>query len=222
MISVITQSEVLRYLGYGNNKPDEKIQNMLDVCCKKMLDTIKPHFLYRVFDISFMPDGIHLANCNLILSGNDIQEHLKGCTKAALMCATLSADTDTLIRNAQIHDMAEAVILDSAASVCIEQVCDTAEMEIHEKLPEYYHTWRYSAGYGDLPIDIQTKFLDVLDAPRRIGLCTNASNILTPKKSVTAVIGLSQTPLTNKHRGCQTCNLHDTCQYRRKGEHCGF
>lgn len=224
MISIesINKAEVLRYLGYGNNQPDEKISSLIDSCCEKILETIKPHYLYKVFDIAHMEDGIHLCDCTLILKGNDISEHLEGCKKAVLLCATLSADIDKLIRNAQIEDMTKAIIFDSAASVCIEQVCDIAEKDIHRRIPEYFHTWRYSAGYGDFPIEIQTEFLDVLNAPKSIGLCATSSNILTPRKSVTAVIGLSENMPKNKHRGCQTCNLHDICQFRRKGEHCGF
>lgn len=224
MISItsINQKEALRYLQYGNNQPDSNIQTIMDRCEKKMLETIKPRYLYKVFDISEMADGVHLDGCTLVLTGKDISAHLKDCKKAVLMCVTLSSGVDMLIRNAQINDMTEAVILDSLASVCVEQLCDAVENEIHEKLPQYFHTWRYSAGYGDLPIDIQSEFVEVLNAQKRIGLCVTATNMLTPKKSVTAVIGLSENPVNHKKRGCQTCNMRENCQFRRKGERCEF
>lgn len=224
MISInsINQSEALRYLKYGNNRPDSSIQAIIDRCEKKLLETVKPRYTYKVFDISFMPDGIHAEGSTLVLRGNDISNHLKGCEKAVLMCATISADVDMLIRNAQIADMTEAVIYDSLASVCIEQLCDEIEKEIHEKLPHYFHTWRYSPGYGDFPIDIQPEFIEVLNADKRIGLCVTDTNMLTPKKSVTAVTGLSCNEIKPSKRGCQTCSMRDKCQFRRKGEHCEF
>ncbi len=215
----INQKEALRYLKYGNNLPDENIQQIMNECEKKLLSVIKPRYTYKVFDIK-ISDKVYLENCTLTLNGNDIKKHLENCSKAVLMAVTLSADTDKFIRNSQISNMTEAVILDSMASVCTEQLCDEVEEEIHKNFPQYFHTWRYSAGYGDFPISIQSDFLDVLDAQKRIGLCVTSSNILTPKKSVTAVIGLSETPVNYKKRGCITCNMNKNCQYRKNGEHC--
>lgn len=221
-ITSLNQNEALRYLGYNDSLPDSRIQNLINSCEKKLLETARPKYIYRLFDISRMNDGIHLEGCTLVLSGNDISEHLIGCKKAVLMCATLSSDVDMLIRNAQINDMTEAVILDSLASVFIEQVCDEAEKEIYSKLPDSFFTWRYSAGYGDFPIDIQSEFVEVLDAPKRIGLCVTDTDMLTPKKSVTAVIGVSEKPPAPRRKGCAVCSMREKCQFRKKGEHCGF
>lgn len=221
-ITYVNRHEALRYLGYGDALPDENISRLIDECEKKLLETIKPRYLYRIFDISRMSDGIHLENCTLVLKGKDISEHLNDCKKIVLICATLSMDTDMLIRNAQINNMAEAVILNSLANVCIEQLCDEIELEIYERLPQYFYTWRYSAGYGDLPIEIQPEFVDIMNAQKRIGLCVTSSGMLTPEKSVTAVIGLSEVPLKSGKKGCQTCNMREKCQFRRKGERCGF
>lgn len=40
-----------------------------------------------------------------------------------MMCATIGSEIDKLIRISQISDMARAVVLDSFASVAVEQVC---------------------------------------------------------------------------------------------------
>jgi hypothetical protein len=94
--------------------------------------------------------------------------------------------------------------------------------EVSRTFSGYSQTWRFSPGYGDLPLDIQTEFLQILDAPKRIGLNTTANNILTPRKSVTAVIGLSQGEISQGRRGCAICRMKDKCQYRKRGEHCGI
>ncbi|HAS78352.1 MAG TPA: methionine synthase, partial [Ruminococcus sp.] len=65
-------------------------------------------------------------------------------------------------------------------------------------------------------------FVEVLDAPKRIGLCVTDTDMLTPKKSVTAVIGVSQKPLAPRRKGCQICSMREKCQFRKKGGHCGF
>ena len=139
-----------------------------------------------------------------------------------LLCATLGAEVDRLIRVAQIRDMAKAVVLDSMASVAIEQVCQQADEIIAAQLPGCYLTFRYSPGYGDYPVELQKTFLTLLDAPRKIGLSVSDSCLLIPAKSVTAIAGISDLPIPQKKRGCAVCNLRETCQYRRNGEHCGF
>ena len=154
--------------------------------------------------------------------GCDIKKHLEGCSKAALICATLGAEADKLIRVAQISDMASAVVLDSMASVAIEQVCRQVDGLIAELFPESYLTFRFSPGYGDYPIELQKTFLLILDAPRKIGLSASENSLLIPSKSVTAIAGISDKPIEKKRRGCAVCSLRETCRYRRNGDHCGY
>lgn len=83
-------------------------------------------------------------------------------------------------------------------------------------------TFRFSPGYGDYPIRLQPNFLKVLDAPRKIGLCTNETFLLTPTKSVTAIMGISKNEIEKKKRGCAVCSLKGSCRFRKAGSHCGF
>ena len=70
----------------------------------------------------------------------------------------------------------------------MEQVCDQVEQEIESQFPGCSFPFRFSPGYGDLPLELQGELLHLLDAPRKIGLCASASHILTPRKSVTAIL----------------------------------
>ncbi len=215
----INKAEALRYMGC-RGEADEITKTIVDECERLVISAAMPKFLYRVFDIS--EDRESLVGCSIKLLGNSIREHLDGCQKVVLMCATLSIGVDALIRKEQTIDILRGLACDALSSAAIEQVCDYVSQRIQEEFPKYFHTWRYSPGYGDLPIDMQSDFLDVLDAPRRIGLCTNESAILTPKKSVTAIIGLSTDEIAKKSKGCLTCNMVKTCEFRKRGEHCGF
>ena len=116
--------------------------------------------------------------------------------------------------------MAKALVFDSLASVAVEQACDKVEELLREEYPDYYQTFRFGIGYGDLPISMQAPFLKVLDASKKIGLNLNKSYMLAPVKSVTAVIGLTKEPVSTENRGCATCNLNKTCAYRGMGGHC--
>ena len=219
-INSIDQKEALRYLGYGENIPDENMQEIINSCEKQLLGAIEPRYLFQCFDIKSFDNGIALENTKLVLMGKDIENHLSGCKKVVLMCATISSGVDKLIRASQISDMTKTIILDSLASVAIEQVCNIVEEEIKSEFSGFNQTWRFSPGYGDFPIEIQKDFLDALNAPKRIGLMATQSSILTPRKSVTAVIGLSENEILRKKRGCQTCNLRETCAFKKRGKRC--
>lgn len=221
MIDSIDKKEALRYLGI-KGEPDDSTRELLDICEKELLKSASPKFLFRNFDISeISEDNIKLRDCSLVLYGKDIRNHLKGCKKAVLMCATLGTGADTLIRKMQITDMARAVITDALSSAFIEQVCDYAEGEIKKSAIGFSLTDRFSPGYGDLPIEQQKDFLLLLDAQKKIGLCATDNMLLTPKKSVTAIIGLSENELISAHRSCDECNLKNSCRYRKENNYCG-
>lgn len=219
-IESIDQKEALRYMGYVGEQADENIQRLLDICEEQVLSVIEPRYLYQVFDVEFAPKNVLLNGCTLALAGYDICNFLKGCTKVVVLCATLSINLDRYIKLIQYQDMTKAVIADSLSSVAIEIVCDNVAEEIKENYPQYFQTTRFSPGYGDFPVEMQKELLTVLDAQKKIGITATDDFMLTPKKSVTAVIGLSDTPIPVMRHGCDTCNLKETCMYRERGEYC--
>ena len=80
---------------------------------------------------------------------------------------------------------------------------------------------RFSPGYADLPLDVQADFLEVLQAPKRLGLTASVSNLLVPTKSVTCIVGLyPKAPAKGHHLGCGACNIWSTCQLRQRGTPC--
>ena len=222
MLDSLDKGEALRYMGYRDVQADEKTLRIMEECEKKLLAVIKPCFVYHVFDIEHSDGGVIICGTSLILEGRSISEHLSGCTKCVLMAATLSAHADRLIRQYEATDMTRAIILDFLASAAVEQVCDAAEERLDRELPGFNRTWRFSPGYGDLALDIQGSFLDVLQTPKRIGLNVTQNNIMTPRKSVTAIIGLSENEISKGRRGCSVCNMKEVCQFRKRGEHCGI
>jgi 5-methyltetrahydrofolate--homocysteine methyltransferase len=216
----INRKEIFRYLGYGDTEPDERFLRLIDECEKQVLSIVEPRATYKVAEIKECLEGVMLVGTNLVLPGNSIRQHLQGCTMGVMMAATLSEGIDRLLRTSQIYDMTSAMIIDTIASAAVEQLCDKVENIISKQYPDKYMTFRFGLGYGDLPIEYQRDFLNVLEAQKRIGLHTNDSHMLIPTKSVTAVIGLSDQRINAQARGCQTCNLKGNCQFRKKGGHC--
>ena len=210
----IPREEVLRYLGCPGTE-DPATLALVEGCSARLLAAARPKWTYRVFDLAVQTDGVRL-DCGLLLPGRDLAAHLRGCSRAALLAATLSASVDALLRRAQAEDLAAAVALDCCATAAVEAVCDLAEAEIRVRFPGCSFPFRFSPGYGDLPIELQDPILRLLDAPRRVGLCATDRHILTPRKSVTAVLGISDGEISPQKRGCASCTFRDRCKFQCK------
>lgn len=214
IIEKINREEALRYLALREGMTlNDGVLRYIDECEERVTRALSPRFLYRRFSLS---------EPVIPLDGSDIKAHLDGCTEAVILCATVGAGVDRLIRALQVEDMAKAVIADAFAGAAVEQVCEYTEKEIKRAASGMFFTWRYSPGYGDFPLETQKPLLDALEAPKKIGLCATDSFMLTPIKSVTAVMGVSEKPLPERVRGCVTCTMGERCEFRKRGTHCGF
>ena len=219
-ITAICREEILRYLGYRGQALSDDLLEELSKCESLVLARSEQAYVSRVFDCVETEKGVSLLGSTLVLTGEDIKTHLKGCTKVVLFAVTLSAEVERYINMTTLHSVSQALILDAAADALVEQVCDAMEAEIHERMPEKFFTWRFSPGYGDFPISLQNEILTVLDAQKRIGLYATNTSLLTPRKSVTAVIGVSENELPKRQRGCAGCGAKESCIYRKRGDRC--
>ena len=154
----------------------------------------------------------------LILS---CEKQLREYIEPAWVYRAAGAKADELIRLKEKEDIVQGYITDCLASAAVEGVCDSLEAELSKRLADKYLTWRFSPGYGDLPLDLQPKILAVLEAGKRAGVSCTGSLHMIPRKTVTAVIGISDTPIVRKKQGCAACSMKDRCTFRKAGEHCG-
>ena len=220
-LTQLNTAEVLRYMGCPPDQADGALTAQVEACAREMLGAVRPRWSWRAVGLTFEAGGVRLEN-GLLLPGKDLKAHLTGCDRAAVFCATLGAEADALIRRAERLDMGRALTLDCCASAAIEAVCDQIEAELQEKFPGCSFPFRYSPGYGDLPLEVQGPILELLDAPRRAGLCATANHLLTPRKSVTALLGVAEREIERAKRSCLGCPAQGSCQYRKAGGHCGI
>lgn len=219
---VIDKTEVMRYLGAGGREADAVTAALIDKCVENMRNTLKPKYITREFDLIWRDGVPYLAECEVALVGETAAQRLCGCTKCALFAATLGIEADIFIRRAQSGDMAGAVIADACATDFIEKVCDSVQRDIAESADRegLMITDRFSPGYGDLPLELQTDICALLDTGRKIGLYLTDEFLLTPTKSVTALIGAGK-PTGSGGRGCGSCNMRENCKFRKTGARCG-
>lgn len=212
--------EVLRYMGCPPDRAGEALRRQAAAAWEELRRAARPRWTWRVFPLEATPAGLTLGG--ILLPGEDIARHLAGCHRGAVFALTLSAGVDALLRRAQVADLSLALALEGCAAAAVEQLCDRAEGEIRGTFPGCFFPYRYSPGYGDLPLSLQGELLALLDAPRQVGLTASASHILTPRKSVTAILGISRERVEPARRSCLTCPGRESCQYRKSGGHCGI
>ena len=219
----INKEEVLRYLGYKGQDIDENLANTIEECREEIKKIIMPRVIYTYKNIKLCNDGVEVIATNLILKGKDIKEHLKNSKECVLMAVTLGNEIEKKTRLYEKTNLTKALILDACATTAVEEVCDIVENSIKEKaiLSGMNITFRYSPGYGDLPLDVQSNFLRALEAQKKIGLTVSENNLLFPRKSVTAIIGIVDGGIEKKKKSCKQCSNYENCSFKREGETCG-
>lgn len=219
---VIDKDEVLRYLGYKGQEIDNSINTLIDECREETEKLINPRWIYKIHEIEINEDGVNVNNTNLVLKGNDIKNHLSKSNKTALMAVTLGIEIEKKIKLYEKISLTKALVMDACATTVVEEICDNVEEEIRQiaKGEGRGLTFRYSPGYGDLPIETQKAFIKAVRAESEIGLSASAHNILFPRKSVTAIIGFIPEDIKVKKRSCETCSNYERCNFRKEGISC--
>ncbi len=213
---VIDRSEALRYM---KSREDASITDDLTAAADKILALAAPAAAAVVLPLCRQADRQPVCG-GLMLPGKAIARHLKDCDRCMLLAVTLGFAVDRHISAAGQTNPYQALLLDACATTAIEDLADHATERGRELLLPEPHgvTFRFSPGYGDLPLALQPKLLDLLDARRLLGLTVGRSLLLSPIKSVTAIIGIkndSGTSLPPAAPGCASCAMAEQCAYSK-------
>ncbi|PWJ52229.1 vitamin B12 dependent-methionine synthase activation domain-containing protein [Faecalicatena contorta] len=207
--------EAIRYLGYGKHAVDDSTLALISDSFRNLEAAAGRKSIYRIFDLEQIADDKFIIGKAEIQSRN-LGRNLRGCSKIVLFGATLGTEVDRLITRTSLTDMAKAVIHQACAAAMLEEYCDECQRNIGRELEAegLYLRPRFSPGYGDFDIRHQAVLMQMLDCAKHIGLTMTDSYMMTPTKSVTAVIGASATMEKCHIKGCESCGKKD-CTYRR-------
>jgi hypothetical protein len=217
-LTTISASEIKRYAGIKDHQhfPEQLIQT---ACLEAQL-LAKPQGIYAVFPYN---EALKLidAPSPLQLTSQSIINHLINCHSVALLAVTIGAAVEEEITSHfSSGDYTAGLLLDAAATTAVENLADQVNSLIDALASKtgYTTTWRFSPGYGDWNIAIQQALLLTLNATV-IGLTVTESMMLTPRKSITAAIGLRPNDSTCPHGiakiTCANCT-QSTCIARKE------
>ncbi|HEY9575853.1 MAG TPA: vitamin B12 dependent-methionine synthase activation domain-containing protein [Lachnospiraceae bacterium] len=222
VLNEINENQVLKYLGYRGGQIENQLKEDIARISREVIEKARPSVTFQVFGIEW-GENPHIAGTNFALLGENIKEMLKDCHQCILMGATLGMAIEQELRSRQVQNVYESMIFDSCASSAIENVCDNLCSFIEEKKSESkeFLTDRFSPGYGDMPFEQQKEICTILRTEKTIGVSLSQSGIMIPRKSVTAVMGISYKEQSKRFRGCEYCSSFHNCRFRKGGTSCG-
>ena len=211
--------EAVRYLGYRKVMPDEEMLQGIESAARETEQAAAPRFVCAQFSLTRSGDMLSVADTSLQLQGKAIARHLKNANECLLMAATLGVDIDTLSRRYQTVSPLRALLVDACANSLIEDLCDRIQSAAEQETCDANQklTWRFSPGYGDLPLTVHSAFLPLLDTGRKMGLYETQQHLLTPQKSVTAIMGIVPRTEHTPPKGCDACTERENCNYAQEG-----
>lgn len=243
-ILTVDPVETRRYAGL--QKAEEFKEELIDNACQEAQLLIQPQGIWQIYDydaasqtiytaprtggtqsLLAKPAGASMAGelseelpAMVRLQGKSIGRHLQKVCKVVVLSATIGEDIENQVtRSFEEGRYSFSVLLDAAATTAIEEVADGMEKNIFSvaRRQGLAMTWRFSPGYGDWPIEQQPEVLSLAHG-EKIGVSLTEALMLTPRKSITAVIGLyypdKECEKTSHKHDCSQCAKTD-CPARR-------
>ncbi len=200
----INMKEILRYSGV--KKSDDKLLSLTEECIREVSAHISYKVCYKKCDISHHGDTVYADS--IPINSKNLLHTLKDCNKALIFCATLGLDFDRMLRTFSSSSPSKAVIIQAIGAERIEALCDafSRDMESIYNKKGLFLKPRFSPGYGDFDLSFQKEVSCLLNFSKEIGVTVNSSYILSPSKSVTAIIGLSDKEC-KKVNNCNLCTM---------------
>lgn len=196
----IDRKEILRYMGCKT--PDETILSLVEECLREAMPALSYAVSYSLFPIKYKND----------ISSKGLLKHLSDSDEIIIFAATIGVGIDRLISRYSRISPTKAVVFQAIGTERTEALCNAFCNEMKKKYGCI--TNRFSPGYSDWDIKDQKLIISVTDATKNLGICLNDSYLMSPSKSVTAVVGIKNTE-TEEKNPCESCD-NAGCIYRRK------
>ncbi len=183
------EKEILRYAMLPSFAP--KPEGLpLQECLKAAKGAAKCRAVWRRYPVILDGDMLDLGFAKT--DSRDLKQHLEGCGEILLFACTAGAETDRRIARAKLLSPARGLLMHAIGAQQVEGGCDRLCARLAQQFPDRQLTDRFSPGYGDLTLEMQRDVMAALDCGRTVGITLTDSLLMTPSKSVTAIIGMKE------------------------------
>lgn len=180
--------ETARYMGDRSNSAN--VFALISDCINECKNVFTPKVCYAFFDVFTKSETVAFPFKEV--RSKLLADVLYDCNHAVIFAATVGMEADRLIAKYSRISPSKALCFQALGAERIEALCNEFNNEISTLCQKngYKTKPRFSPGYGDLDLSFQKNIFDVLDCRRKIGLTLNDSMLMSPSKSVSAIIGI--------------------------------
>ena len=207
----VDRREIIRYM--GARELTEELEALLEECLREAERVLRYAVCWREFPVSVSGNAVDLGFA--AVESVSLAKQLAGCSRAVLFAATVGLELDRLIARYSRLQPVKALIFQGIGAERVEALCDAFCTDIRQQAQSWGKCTRprFSPGYGDVPLTLQRDIFRVLDCSRKIGLTLSGSLLMTPTKSVTAIIGVGGGVQQPDKEKCSACKKGD-CMFR--------
>ena len=147
--------------------------------------------------------------------GRQICGYIKESFQVAMFLCTAGEDFTRMTNQLNEQgDIMEVYILDAIGSLTVEKAMDKIQESLKISVQEkgYKISNRYSPGYCNWPLSNQKSLFELI-GENPAGIKLSDSCLMTPRKSVSGIIGIGKN-LKHHEYGCKICS-NSTCIYRK-------
>ena len=209
----VDRREIIRYM--GARELTEELSVMLEECLREVEGRLSYRICWRELPVSTDACGVELGTIKV--PSASLARNLECCHRAILFGATVGLEMDRLIARYSRLQPVKGLMFQAIGTERVEALCDAFCADLCREAAAEGKTLRprFSPGYGDLPLELQKDIFRELDCSRKIGLSLNGSLLMSPTKSVTAIVGIADGPEENyRKEKCAGCGQPD-CAFKR-------
>jgi hypothetical protein len=192
----IPVESVLRRLGYPHGGPgalDPGIRSILDGEMRRAEGLFSPGGMIRFLKVSARtPGAVSFHETDFSIQSRQVARMLSPADTVVVFMVTigpgLEKAMDSLLKAGETTN---AFVLDAIGSETADALADDLhwnQLKTEAGRHGFSVTPRFSPGYGDWPLTVQTELIKLCEGGR-IGLSLTASCLMIPQKSVSAVLG---------------------------------
>lgn len=180
----VNKSEILRYAGV--KETSSEVDLLLNECLSEIENKLTYKVCYAEFPLKIDGDNIDLTFTKV--TSKNLAKNLQNSKKIIVFVATIGVEIDRLILKYSAISPSKALIFQAIGAERVESLCNLFNDEVKQKYKNVKA--RFSAGYGDFPLEVQSKIFNALNTAKNIGVFLNDSYLMSPSKSVSAIIGV--------------------------------
>ena len=177
----INKTELTARIGAGINFENE----LLNKCINEFNNVVSYKYAYIKTSVLVSNDICDFGFASV--KSNSLARVLSECTEVFIFAVTTSIDIDRLITKLYLKKDPSAFFMDSIGSAAVESFADYLNQKICNGINT---TNRFSPGYADFPLEFQKDLLARINANQTIGITLSDKLMMTPMKSITAIIGI--------------------------------